>query len=110
MLFRSFNTTGTDPRKAVPLLAQHGVQASPRDNVPLGQLETLSRDRPILVGFPGHRVMLDSVTTGPTGDKTFHVRDPGGSYGGDTRAMSQAEFAARYNQNAVVIVPNNALA
>jgi hypothetical protein len=106
---RDFATRGVSPEYAVTLLANHGIATTTEKNVSLDRLQTLSRDRPVMVGFPGHRVILDSVTTPPTGDRTFNVRDPGGPFGGVTRPMNQADFAARYNPDAIVIIPNNAL-
>jgi hypothetical protein len=106
---RDFSIRGTLPSNAVTLLANHGIPTSSEVNVSLDRLETLSRDRPLMVGFPNHRVVLDSVTRNPNNDRTFNVRDPYGSFGGVPRKMTEANFAARYQPDARVIVPTNPL-
>lgn len=104
-----WNTTGTNPTHAQTLLQQHGVPNSASVNQSLDDLKTLTdKGKPVLIGFknPGHRVLLESVSEDRAGNKTFHVRDPGSAYGGDIRKMSGTDFAAKYNQKAVVIVPD----
>lgn len=103
-----FNTDGINPIHAQALLRRHGVETRVERNQTNSDLAELTNGGgPVLVGFrnPGHRVMLDRVATDSEGNNTFHVRDPASSYGGDTREMSETEFNNRYNQNAIVIVP-----
>lgn len=100
-----FETTPINPAFAEQLLQKHGVKTSTQTNVASDQLADVVKDKPALVGFknPGHRVMLESVSTDKQGNRTYHVRDPDPAYKGRTREMSQSEFDAKYNPQAIVI-------
>lgn len=102
----NFSTTGTDPADAVDLLNNHGVATSIETGASNDRLEILTEDNPVLVGFPRHRVMLDTVVTDEDGNRTFVVRDPAASYTGQPRNMTETEFNSSYNNSAIVIVPN----
>ncbi|MCP4711970.1 MAG: hypothetical protein GY869_25395, partial [Planctomycetes bacterium] len=76
-----FNKNGINPMHASELLKNHGVDNEVKINQSSSDLENLtSGGKPALVGFPGHRVMLNSVTTDKNGNKTFHVADPASAY------------------------------
>ena len=100
-----FETTPINPAHAQALMQRHGVTTTSRTNVSSAELATLTQNGPALVGFrnPGHRVMLDSVSTDAQGNRTYNVRDPDPAYGGQMRQMSQSQFDAKYNPNAIVI-------
>ncbi len=103
-----FNKNGINPAYVPQLLKKHGVETETKKNVSNQDLETLtSGGKPVLIGFknPGHRVMLDSVTENQDGSKTYNVRDPAPSYKGQTRRMTEEQFNAKYNKNAIVVVP-----
>jgi hypothetical protein len=102
-----FETTGVNPMHAETLLQKHGVKTESHYNVSSDQLPDLVKDgKPALIGFknPGHRVMLDSVSIDKDGNRTYNVRDPDPAYEGRVREMSQSDFDAKYNTNAIVIV------
>jgi len=101
----NFVTNGTNPIHATRLLASHGVANTTETGVSLDRLETLTKHDPVLVGFPGHRVMLETVTRDAAGNRTFVVRDPGSTFGGQPRQMTEAQFQAAYNSRAIVIIP-----
>ena len=106
-----FETTGINPAYAEALLQQNGVETQSQYHVGSDQLPDLVKDgNPALIGFkdPGHRVMLDSVSTGKDGNRTYHVIDPDPAYNGVTRNMSQADFDQKYNPDAIVIVGKTA--
>jgi hypothetical protein len=102
-----FESSPINPEYAVTLLNQHGVQADSYRNMTSDQLPDLLQDgKPALIGFknPGHRVMLDSVKTDSDGNRTYIVRDPDPAFGGRPRKMSQQDFDAKFNPQAIVIV------
>ena len=105
-----FETTPINPAHAEALMQQHGLDTSSQNLVASDALPALVKDGPALVGFkdPGHRVMLDSVTTDAAGNRAYHVRDPDPAYNGRTREMSQADFDAKYNPQAIVITAKKA--
>lgn len=106
-----FETAGVNPAFAVTLLNNHGVKTLTSYSVASDKLPDLIKDgKPALIGFknPGHRVMLDSISTDKDGNKTYNVRDPDPAFNGRTREMSQTEFDAKYNPNAIVIVGESA--
>lgn len=100
---------GTNPSNAAKLLEKHGVKATavPGATVSNDDLANLTAKKPVMIGFqnPGHRVILDSVTVGPDGKKTYNVKDPARKFGGNVRQMSEDEFNKKRNPKAVVIVP-----
>ncbi|MCU0840964.1 MAG: type VI secretion system tip protein VgrG [Thiobacillaceae bacterium] len=99
---------GTDPSNAAALLKKHGVDTEQKYGASKDDLAALtSTGKPVLVGFknPGHRVMLQSVSTDASGKKTFTVADPDPAFGGQPRQMTEAQFDQKWNSNAVVIVP-----
>ncbi|MCK4857939.1 MAG: C39 family peptidase [candidate division Zixibacteria bacterium] len=103
-----FNKNGINPKHAVTLLKNHGVDTEIKKNQSNKDLENLTaKGKPVLIGFknPGHRVMLDSVTTNKDGSKTYNVRDPDPAYKGKPRNMSEADFNKKYNKNAIVVAP-----
>ncbi len=106
-----FETTGVNPAYAEALLQKHGVNTASQYYVSSGNLPDLVKDgQPALIGFkdPGHRVMLDSVSIDKDGKRTYNIRDPDPAYGGRVREMSQSDFDAKYNPNAIVIVGKTA--
>jgi hypothetical protein len=106
-----FETTGINPSNAEALLKKHGVDTTSQYNVNSDKLPDLVKDgQPALIGFknPGHRVMLDSVSIDKDGNRTYNVIDPDPAYNGTTRKMSQADFDAKYNSKAIVIVGKSA--
>lgn len=105
-----WDLNGTDPANAIKLLEKNGVKAkgTPGSSVSNDDLATLtSKGKPVMIGFknPGHRVVLDSVTTDENGKKVYNVRDPDPAYGGKMRNMTEDQFNAKRNPAAVVIVP-----
>ena len=100
-----FETTGINPAYAETLLQKHGITTQSQSNVSSDDLANLVKDKPALIGFksPGHRVLLDSVSTDKDGNKIYNVRDPAPTFSGRTRKMSQADFDAKYNPNSIVI-------
>ena len=103
-----FERQGINPIHASELLRRHGVDNRVERNADADRLAELTEDgTPVMVGFrnPGHRVMLDGVSTDADGNRTFTVRDPAPRYGGEPRQMNEQQFNRRYNQNAIVIVP-----
>jgi uncharacterized protein YvpB len=99
-----------DPANAIKLLDKHGVKAKklPGNSVSNDDLATLtSKGKPVMIGFknPGHRVVLDSVTTDEDGNKVYNVRDPARAYDGKMRNMTEDEFNKKRNPTAIVIVP-----
>ncbi len=101
-----FETTPINPQYAVELLERHGLTPEVRRNQTLDQLQNaVSGGKPIMIGFPGHRVGLAGVEVDSTGNRTFVVMDPAPRYGGQPRRMTESEFAGQYNPNAIVIVP-----
>jgi hypothetical protein len=100
---------GTNPANAAKLLDQHGVKAKtlPGASVSNDDLAKLTEKKPVMIGFqnPGHRVVLDSVTVGPDGKKTYNVKDPARKFGGKIRQMSEEDFQTKRNPKAVIIVP-----
>jgi hypothetical protein len=108
----NFTTTPIDPNVASQLLTAHGIANTTERGATLDRLQTLttgSTGTPILVGFPGHRVMLESVTTG-TGGRIFNVVDPAPVYSGSVRSMTEAEFSRVYNSGAIIIIPTSTIA
>jgi uncharacterized Zn-binding protein involved in type VI secretion len=106
----NFNVNGINPIHAQALLRLYGINTEIRRNQTPAQLAALTNGGgPVLIGFrnPGHRVMLDSVTTDSSGNTVYNVRDPASTYGGQTRQMTPSQFNNRYNQNAITIVPTN---
>jgi len=101
-----FNVQGINPIHASQLLDNHGVPNTVESNVTNDRLMELTEDNPVLVGFPGHRVMLESVSEDINGNRTYNVRDPDPSYGGQPRYMNETDFNSEYNRNAIVIIPN----
>jgi uncharacterized Zn-binding protein involved in type VI secretion len=101
-----FNISGINPAFAAILLSNHGVPNSTEIGTSLDRLDQLTQNNPVLVGFPGHRVMLDTVITDEDGNRTYVVRDPAPSYDGQPRNMTEEEFNETYNDNAIVIVPD----
>ena len=43
--------------------------------------------------------------TDENGDRVYYVSDPDPAHNGEPRVMSQDEFDNRYNENAIVIIP-----
>ncbi|MEX2138953.1 MAG: PAAR domain-containing protein [Pirellulales bacterium] len=101
-----FNLNGIDPKFAKELLAKHGVKNDSQVVTNNDDLKKLTdAGKPVLVGFPGHRVMLESVKTDKDGNKTFIVRDPDPASKGEPTEMTEAQFNAKHNKSAIVIVP-----
>lgn len=100
-----FETTPINPAYAAQLLEEHGVKTSVQKNIASTDLADTLDGKPALIGFkdPGHRVMLEGVKTDADGNNTYLVRDPDPAYGGRTREMTQDEFDAKYNPQAIVI-------
>lgn len=101
-----FETTPINPAYAAQLLEKHGVKTQTHRNIASEDLPATLDGKPALIGFkdPGHRVMLEGVDIDEDGNRTYKVRDPDPAYGGRTREMSQEEFDAKYNPQAIVIV------
>lgn len=102
-----FDTTGTDPTNAAKVLEKHGVKTETTYGNSVPDVESKVADGPAMVGFknPGHRVILQSVTTDSDGNKTYNVIDPDPAYKGQPRAMSANDFGNKYNPDAAVIKP-----
>lgn len=109
----NFTTTPIDPNVASQLLTAHGITNAMERGASLDRLQTLttgSSGTPIFVGFPGHRVMLESVTGTVSGSRTFNVVDPAPAYSGSTRTMGEADFSRSYNSRAIIIIPTSTIA
>lgn len=104
-----FEKDGINPIHAQELLEKHGVDTSSEKGVKSEDLGELTKGgKPVLIGFknPGHRVSLDGVGTDENGNKVYYVSDPDPAYNGEPRVMSQEEFDEKYNDKAIVIVPD----
>ncbi|MDH5179611.1 MAG: hypothetical protein OEZ39_14680 [Gammaproteobacteria bacterium] len=103
----NFETNGINPIYAQELLKQNGVNSTTKSGLTLDELQTHTAETPVLIGFknPGHRVILDSVEVDSSGNKTYVVQDPDPRYQGRPRRMTESEFSNKYNERAIVIIP-----
>ena len=103
-----FAKNGINPAYASQVLKDNGVDNTIKKNQSLDDVEKLvAGGDPVMVGFknPGHRVAVAGVKKDKAGKRTWTVMDPGGSFGGKPRQMTDAQMKKKYNPNAIVIVP-----